>query len=260
MTNSQHNNSQSGAFLRSLRYLATATVLAVGLSAPAATPASAAAAIYPQIFGSTELHSDNLTRFTKWTSVIRRSFSELQKCKTTSCDDDGWGEFLASVRGRGDVDQLRAVNSWINRVTYISDADNRGTADYWETPLEFLSAGGDCEDYAIAKYMALRELGVPAENMRLVVLQHLQRGIPHAVLIVYAEGRPYLLDNLLSGVQLADTSLPYRPVYSVNETGWWLHVSPKNNKSNWTQTASNASADSQTEAGAIPEQRRTSLK
>jgi hypothetical protein len=80
------------------------------------------------------------------------------------------------------------------------------------------------------------------------------------VLVVYAGGEPYLLDNLLSGVQLADNSLPYRPVYSVNETGWWLHVSPKNNKPNWTLTASNASADSETEAGAVPEQRRTNVK
>lgn len=231
--------------------------LALGAMAPSIEPASAAAAAYPQIFGSSELHSDNLTRFTKWTTVIRRSDKELARCQATNCDDDGWSAFLAGVQQRDVVDQLRAVNNWINRVTYISDEDSRGTSDYWATPFEFLNEGGDCEDYAIAKYLALRELGVPADNMRLVVLQHLRRGIPHAVLVVYAGGRPYVLDNLLPSVQLADNSLPYRPVYSVNETGWWLHVSPKTNKPNWTQTASAAAG---TEAGVTPEDRRANTK
>ncbi|WP_237707120.1 transglutaminase-like cysteine peptidase [Pseudoalteromonas sp. BSi20652] len=41
--------------------------------------------------------------------------------------------------------------------------------DYWTTPLETLGRGlGDCEDYAIAKYISLRALGVIDDKLRLI--------------------------------------------------------------------------------------------
>jgi predicted transglutaminase-like cysteine proteinase len=252
-----HDNIGSRSLAHRLGRVAASTLLAVGIVATTLGAAQATSANYPQIFGTAELHSDNLVRFNKWTTVIRRTEKEFKNCPAAGCDAGGWRQFISGVAGDDVVEQIRAVNSWFNRVTYISDDDNRGTPDYWSTPLEFLRDGGDCEDYAIAKYTALRQLGVPAENMRLVVLQHLQRNMPHAVLVVYANGKPYVLDNLLPSVRVADGSLPYRPVYSVNETGWWLHFSPKDKKPDWTQTAS---AEERTDAGASSQTNRVTLK
>ena len=40
--------------------------------------------------------------------------------------------------------------------------------DYWATPVESLRKGeADCEDYAIAKYFTLRQLGVADDKLRI---------------------------------------------------------------------------------------------
>jgi predicted transglutaminase-like cysteine proteinase len=95
--------------------------------------------------------------------------------------------------------------------------------DYWATPLEFLARSGDCEDFAIAKYQVLRALGVPIDDMRIVIVNDRARRATHAVLAVYVDGRPLILDNLRNDVVAADLIGDYEPVYSINEQGWWLH-------------------------------------
>ncbi|MEE8547966.1 MAG: transglutaminase-like cysteine peptidase, partial [Alphaproteobacteria bacterium] len=80
-----------------------------------------------------------------------------------------------------------------------------------------------CEDYAITKYMSLRTLGVPAEDMRIVVLQDMNLRLAHAVLVVYLNDEAFVLDNQIRWVVKETTIRHYRPYYSVNETHWWLH-------------------------------------
>lgn len=82
--------------------------------------------------------------------------------------------------------------------------------DYWASPREFRENSGDCEDYSIAKYFTLRALGVPKENMRIVVLMETIRNLPHAVLVVYMDGDAYVLDNLSRQV------LPHRVTGTMN--------------------------------------------
>jgi len=94
---------------------------------------------------------------------------------------------------------------------------------YWETAFEFLRHGGQCQDYAIAKYLLLREAGVPANLMRMVVLRDAAIGLDHAVLAVYVDGEPMLLDNLHAGIVPASEASNYHPYYSINENGWWYH-------------------------------------
>jgi len=121
------------------------------------------------------------------------------------------------------MQKLNAVNRNINKHKYVTDLANWGVEDYWETPKEFSLKDGDCEDFAIAKFKSLLYLGFSNEDMRIVVLQDLNLNIAHAVLAVYVNGEPYILDNQAEQVIPADEIKHYMPIYSINETTWWRH-------------------------------------
>jgi predicted transglutaminase-like cysteine proteinase len=204
--------------------LLAATVLGV-VGAP-----GFAAQVYPPIFASRESASADLTHFPKWRGMLERVAHDrrmAEGCKEdllSRCPLQRWSRFLASLDSRDRLSQLRAVNREINRHRYVLDSRNWGVTDHWSTPLEFFRKDGDCEDFAIAKFMSLRALGVPNRDMRIVVLQDLERDLPHAVLVVYAEGTAYVLDNQFKDVVPADQIQHYRPIYSINEEGWWRHL------------------------------------
>ncbi len=113
----------------------------------------------------------------------------------------------------------------MNEAPYITDIRNYGVDDYWATPKQFLDRDrdGDCEDYAIAKYMSLRSLGYTPADIRLVVLQDNNLRIAHAVLVAYVDGTAFVLDNQIKQVVEHSRIRHYSPYYSINESGWWLH-------------------------------------
>lgn len=130
--------------------------------------------------------------------------------------------------------QLKAVNKYFNQWPYRLDIERYGVTDYWAAPEEFLTLSGDCEDYSIAKYFALKQLGFNSRHMRIVVVKDRIRNVGHAVLAVYLDGTAYILDNL-SNLVLPHTKYShYIPQYSVNETNRWAHVGTvgKSNKGN----------------------------
>jgi predicted transglutaminase-like cysteine proteinase len=118
------------------------------------------------------------------------------------------------------------VNDWGNKHPYIIDQLNWGMEDYWQTPYEFMTINGDCEDYAITKYYSMRALGIPEDRLRIIVLQDFNLGgIIHAVLGVYDEdGDLYILDNQIKQVMPALKIYHYRPIYGVNEHWWWAYT------------------------------------
>ena len=120
-------------------------------------------------------------------------------------------------------DQMMLINNYLNKAKYILDLINYRVEDYWATPLQFFSKDGDCEDYAIAKFMSLRSLGVANEDMRIVVLKDLNLRLAHAILVVYVDGEALVLDNQINQVVRAQDIRHYQPIYSINETTWWLH-------------------------------------
>ena len=203
-----------------------AFALAALLSCGAAAAADQLAAISPgQLFGTAEIHSSNLKMFPKWRGMLQLFEKELRTCGPEQCGKAEWHAIIERLRGKDVITQLREINAAMNKKPYIADQTNWNLPDYWATPLQFLQKGGDCEDFAIAKYMALRDLGVPVQDMRIVVLNDLNLGIAHAVLAVYVGADPYILDNQISKVVPASTIHHYQPVYSINENGWWLHRS-----------------------------------
>ena len=185
---------------------------------------------YPALFGSKEVRSKNLKPFPKWTGVVDRYFEELDvpegSCKKTFFTTyhlEEWEKFLTPLRSKGKKAQLEEVNRFMNRAPYIADPRNYLVPDYWATPRQFMNRNGDCEDYAIAKYMSLRALGWTNENLRILVLQDLNLRVAHAVLIAYSNGKAYLLDNQIEQVVATTSVRHYQPIYSVNEDNWWLH-------------------------------------
>jgi predicted transglutaminase-like cysteine proteinase len=120
---------------------------------------------------------------------------------------------------------LRKINRFFNQVPYFSDARHWGKEDYWATPVEMLSSyGGDCEDYSIAKYLSLKELGVPIERLRIAYVRATARNEAHMVLAYYPtpDAEPLIMDNLIPELRPASQRPDLEPVYSFNDDDLWL--------------------------------------
>lgn len=208
----------------------SAPLAALALAASLLSAAHLARAAEPRLFGSSEVRHENVAVFAQWLGMIARMgrtpepFADACEARPPGpCHLKEWNAFLADLRGRPRGEQLRDVNAFMNGFPYIEDIVNWGMPDYWETPLEFLHRSGDCEDYAIAKYMSLRFLGWPAASLRVVVLQDLNLRVSHAVLAVYEGDQILVLDNQIRSIVNARSIHHYRPVYSINELHWWSH-------------------------------------
>jgi len=78
----------------------------------------------------------------------------------------------------------------------MSDLAQYGVEDYWASPLESLSSGaGDCEDYAIAKYVALEESGIASADLQLEIVRDVEHQATHAVVEVRYKDEWLILDN-----------------------------------------------------------------
>jgi len=186
------------------------------------------ASYHPKIFGSTEKRSTSLKAFTKWTDMFDR-FNASLNSPTPPKEIMDLKASLHSMKGLPLAQMATKVNSMMNAKRYVTDSANYGKTDYWATPIEFYKRGGDCEDFAIAKYTALRALGVPDSRMRIAIVQDQQKNIPHAILIVYTDQGAMILDNQIKTAVKSERINHYKPIFSINQTAWWLHTAPKTN-------------------------------
>lgn len=123
------------------------------------------------------------------------------------------------------MNDLEEVNRYWNKVNFYSDIEHWGVLDYWATPVEMLASdGGDCEDYAIAKYFSLKALGIPVQNLRIIYVRALRWHEPHMVLAYYPtpDADPYILDNMSKRISHASERTDLVPVYSFNDEDLWL--------------------------------------
>jgi predicted transglutaminase-like cysteine proteinase len=122
--------------------------------------------------------------------------------------------------------KLDLVNQFFNsNVQFINDIALWKQNDYWATPLEMLSVGaGDCEDYSIAKYFTLKELGVAEDKLRITYVKAIKIDQAHMVLTYFENKRaiPLVLDNLVIDIKPATQRQDLVPVYSFNGAGLWL--------------------------------------
>jgi predicted transglutaminase-like cysteine proteinase len=199
-----------------------AAALAAFLCSDRAAAENLSTASASRLFGTVEYASGDLRTFRKWRRALVSSAEELSRCRAGGCDER-WRAIVDGARGYALMQQLQEINRRVNSKPYVPDVQNWGSRDYWATPLEFLRKGGDCEDYAITKYMTLRHLGVSPQDMRIVVLRDQDASTEHVVLAVYIDGIPYILDNRTAAITSSISIASYRPIYSINEHGWWLH-------------------------------------
>lgn len=152
----------------------------------------------------------------------------LERYGTNAADTvAAWRRMMEEARALPDADKLNKVNTFFNRRTlYDSDQAIWQRNDYWATPLETMGrAAGDCEDFAISKYMTLLMLGINSQQLRLVYVRASVGGVSvaHMVLGYYPDpsAEPLILDNLITSVRKASQRSDLAPVFSFNRDGLW---------------------------------------
>ena len=173
-----------------------------------------------------------------WYATVTRASDEanvIRACLENKGQCERWLRSLHVIvdrsRALSHKQQLEIVNRYINQHRhYRRDRPSRDATPWgdeavftqWSTLLEFLQKGGDCEDYATAKYMILRLLGYSAEALRIVVVYDRKTREYHAVVAVNDDqGNVRLLDidnRIYRGKPAA-----YRYIYAVNENSIWDH-------------------------------------
>lgn len=213
---------------RSLLYL---PVLALVIMAQFCGTAAAARTPFPNnLFGYSQSLQSDTAIFGQWVQALERHIlidipeGDCDSTTLNRCHLRNWLAFLETLRSRPFAEQLDAVNRYANQKDYVLDIDNYGVEDYWAVPKEFLYNNGDCEDYAITKMFSLRWLGFPTDELRIVVLQDTNLRIPHAVLAVADHDDILILDNQIQEVISHRKIVHYAPVYSINESHWWIHL------------------------------------
>ena len=142
---------------------------------------------------------------------------------------------LLNTPSQGTIqDKLKQVNQFFNaRMAFRDDIVVWKQQDYWATPIEFLRKGaGDCEDFALAKYFTLREMGVPANQLRMTYVKALELNQAHMVVTWYSTPTaiPLVLDNLKTAILPATQRTDLLPVYAFNGEGLWLPQSGGNKR------------------------------
>ncbi|MBI2754777.1 MAG: transglutaminase-like cysteine peptidase [Betaproteobacteria bacterium] len=150
--------------------------------------------------------ADARTRLAAWQKfILRQRLPEDQR------------ERLA---GKTERDILEAVNVFFNRVPFVDDLKHWGLLDYWASPAEMLASnGGDCEDFSIAKYFALKEIGIPISKLRITYVKATRINQAHMVVAYYAGqgAEPLILDNLEDQIRPASQRPDLIPVYAFND-------------------------------------------
>lgn len=185
------------------------------------------------LFGHHAVEAAEIGPFSRWQTVVARFATErkdasayCEKVQLQPCPSVAWQQLVDTLRGSPPLERVRMVNSYFNHIRYVRAEINWGDPGYWETPFQFLARGGQCEDYAIAKYFALRSSGFSENSLRFVVVFDKIMETYHAITVVYLNGNLMALDNQLTKIVPVST-LRYRyvPYYSLNDLAWWPYAS-----------------------------------
>lgn len=108
---------------------------------------------------------------------------------------------IKNLQDESDLKKINKVNTWINFIKYKSDKEVYGVSDYWATMYEFVGKGmGDCEDYTIAKYYILKELGISPKRLKftyVIYKDRLGKNISHMVLSYLKIPKPKTKKDIL---------------------------------------------------------------
>ncbi len=136
-----------------------------------------------------------------------------------------WQKLIHYSSVLSDEQKLKQVNDFFNGAKFTSDMEQWQKNDYWATPLEFLAHdAGDCEDFSIAKYFTLKEMGMDSSKLRITYVKALSLNQAHMVLSYYStpSSIPVILDNINKRIKPANERNDLLPVYSFNADNLWL--------------------------------------
>jgi predicted transglutaminase-like cysteine proteinase len=163
--------------------------------------------------------------YERWARLLEAQAEEQREIRACLDDDTqcprhlrGYRVVIERAAAHEPARQMRVVNQFINQRRWR----DKGRSEDWQTLGEFFRRGGACEDAAIAKYFALRELGFPAEDLRVVIARDPANSAYHAVVAVNLDDEVHLLDvdnSVLTGLG----HRRYRFLVSLNELAVWDH-------------------------------------
>ena len=203
--------------------------MGAGLAAPELAVSAAVAPQSTEPFALATQPISSGAALAKWLKVSQRIDDE--KVQLALCDGDrdrcaseAALQFLAIVdagRSRDGRARLGEINREINlAIRPMSDLAQFGEIDVWSSPLvTFYRGAGDCEDYAIAKYVALGMAGIAAEDLRIVVLADTIQDEGHAVVAARLDGRWLILDNRRMAMVEDGSVRNYRPLFVIDQNG-----------------------------------------
>jgi predicted transglutaminase-like cysteine proteinase len=129
-------------------------------------------------------------------------------------------KLMNQLQNASETTKVIEVNKFFNQLRFSSDQKVWRQRDYWASRTEFLAykATGDCEDYSIAKYFTLKQLGVPTSKLFMTYVKALKYNQAHMVLTYYRTpgSVPYVLDNINKKILPATKRTDLVPVYSFN--------------------------------------------
>lgn len=157
--------------------------------------------------------------------VLKRCRAGLENCPPHAARFLALIDAVASKSGRARLDEAnRVVN---NAILYVPDSVQHGEADRWSAPLLTLAVGkGDCEDFAIAKYIALQQSGFSRDDMRMVLVRDRAVGQEHAALAARIDDRWLILDNRRSELIEDLDASSLTPLFAINHRGVQIFALP----------------------------------
>ena len=206
---------------------------------PTATPDVSGHGKSDEPFGLFTLVAPEGLVWFKWRKVaadIRAQEPALMRClaDATQCSPAA-ARFAAIVKEAREHEgrvRLNFVNQRVNNaIRYTSDMTQWGTPDEWSAPLaagkgSFDTGLGDCEDYAIAKYVALRAAGIPAKQLRVLLVRDNIAHLDHAVLAANEDGHWYVLDNRWTAAVEDSDVRRFTPLFALDDQGVKLLAVP----------------------------------
>ncbi|NKF52240.1 hypothetical protein G3R49_16905 [Shewanella sp. WXL01] len=157
----------------------------------------------------------------KITQALKRQYGDRAELRANA-----WFKVLNEGANLSEREKLEKVNSFFNMFRFVDDTILWGDSNYWASPMEFIGVGGgDCEDFSIAKYFTLLQLGIPEEKLRITMVKATSLNQYHMVLAYYDKPSsiPLVLDNLDKKIKPATKRNDLLPVYSFNGTQLWLN-------------------------------------
>jgi len=189
---------------------------------------------FEQLFGYTAFPAGerDFPRYLEkhWTRVLQAERQSPCLERTTSClqpaDAPQWVKLAAKAPSMEELTLLRTVNAFFNKFPAASDMKIYGVSDYWPSLAEFFRhRSGDCKAYTLAKYFALRALGVPDGKLRIVVARQTRFKANHSMLAVATSKGVFIMDDLVRPPDLIQPQeklhSEFIPLFMLNETGRW---------------------------------------